>query len=163
MTIASTRTRGIIIAAAGIGLLVIVQLARSDSSEEKADVVSSECPEGQPGEHVAITTLIKAYAANELKAQNDYGDRPLIVTGTVKRISLDMSDEPVVTFATDELISPAARFCSGLEYQAAELVQGQDVALLCRDLHETLGTPGLKNCELANGDPVLDVATPAEN
>lgn len=49
---------------------------------------------------VTATELFNAYDSNEAAAQQRYGDRDLLVSGTVKSIDLDFMDKPNVLLET---------------------------------------------------------------
>ena len=109
--------------------------------------------DGQPNvadaRKVTIAELISAYARNEMAAQTEYGNQPLLVTGKVESIDLDISDEPVVRFVGDTMPSPSLRFLKGYGQQAATLQKGRPATFLCTKLSETMGAPSLSECTLA--------------
>lgn len=102
-----------------------------------------------PPIELTASQLAFAYESNEAKAQKELGDRPLMVSGTVSGVSLDMFDNPSVQLETaNQFISATARLTKASQEKATELSKGQKVKLLCTDVSEVLGTPFLKGCEL---------------
>jgi hypothetical protein len=103
--------------------------------------------QGPPIEASAIE-LLEAYEANEARAQAQYGDRPIAVTGVVKAIDLDLTDDPTVrlggkgsqydtaTLQLDEATAP----------KAVTLDKGQELRAVCSEVTEVIGTPILREC-----------------
>ena len=98
---------------------------------------------------VTATDLFNSYDANEAAAQQAYGGRSLLVTGTVASIDLDLFDEPIVLLRTpNEFMSAQASLTEEAQAQATGLRKGQAIELLCRDVSEVAGTPMLKDCDI---------------
>lgn len=103
------------------------------------------------GPPVVVTSLelAQAFAANEMAAQQQYGDRTLIVSGTVQSIELDFMDNPVVMLpGTDQFSNVQASLAEESHAAAAGLQKGQSVSVTCTDLSEVIGTPMLGDCTL---------------
>lgn len=82
-----------------------------------------------------------------MAAQQQYGDRPLLVSGRVTGITLDFADEPVVQLeGVNQFLDVQADLND--ETVAARLQKGQEVTLLCQDLSEVISAPMLGDCEL---------------
>jgi len=116
-------------------------------------------PSGQPASDsgkpadppmkVTAEELFKAYDDNEAAAQQKYGSRPLLVSGSVSKIDLDIVDNPVVMLRTSNEFMPAqAALADESKAKAPSLSKGEAVDLLCDDVSEVIGTPMLKNCVL---------------
>lgn len=116
----------------------------ADQSASEAANVASE-----PPLKVTAGQLYSAYAANEAAAQEQYGSRPLEVSGKVDSIDLDFSDNPDVLLATgNEYETARASLTEASRPRAASLSKGQAITLLCQDVGEVIGTPMLKDCDI---------------
>ncbi len=100
---------------------------------------------------IEVTTddLAKAYDENEMAAQQRFGGRWLRVTGTVRSIALDISDEPIVNFESSTLLPIQATFVDEAMASTGTLKKGQIATLFCSEVSEVLGTPMLGGCEIA--------------
>ena len=85
----------------------------------------------------------------EASAQQAYGKQPLLVTGKIKSIDLDFSDDPfLVLEGTNMFMGPQAQLDEESQKRAGSLGKGQTVELLCADVSEAVGTPMLKDCTI---------------
>jgi len=130
---------------------VIGTITDPDGGESRRDAADS----GTEGVAVVAPTevsameLFRAFQANELAAVAVYGDRPLLVSGTVTSVDLDFMDEPVVMLATDnEFMSAQLDFDDQDSTEISYLRVGQTVTALCLELSEVIGTPMLDDCTL---------------
>lgn len=144
------------------GMFVIGALMPKDTSTKTARVAGTpvsqdEINAGASGTRdrvnnalqVTAAELFNAYDSNEAAAQQRYGDRDLLVTGTVKSIDLDFMDKPNVLLETpNQFMSANASLTEESEGFAANLSKGQSVTLLCGDVSEAVGMPMLKKCEI---------------
>ncbi|WP_206364219.1 SHOCT domain-containing protein [Sphingomonas sp. UV9] len=124
-----------------IGMIAGGKGADSSTSAETAATV-------QP---VAVTAqqLFAAYDANEAAAQQTYGDKPLLVTGTVAGVDLGVTNEPHVLLRTsNEFMNAQATLTEASEPQATGLSKGQSITLLCAKVSEVIGTPMLSECDI---------------
>lgn len=84
-----------------------------------------------------------------IPAQQQYGDRPLEVTGTVTGITLDFSHDPVIQLAgLNQFQNVEAALAEASKAKAGSVSKGQSVTLACASVSEIVGTPMLKECEL---------------
>ncbi len=101
---------GIIIALGVIGTIFgpteeqkieMAEKREQDKIEEAAK--EREAAEGCRNSAVKVTAkeLFRAYEANEMAAQQTYGDKLLEVTGIIDGVDLDISDTPIVKLRTD--------------------------------------------------------------
>lgn len=98
---------------------------------------------------VTARDLAAAYEANEVAAQQQFGDRLLLVTGQVTGITLDLFDEPVVQMAgVNQFLSVQADLND--KNVAAALQKGQEISLLCEKVTEVISIPMLDECELVD-------------
>lgn len=140
--------KGCVVIAAIIVVLIVIGAIASGGGGSGASSTDSAKP-AVPPIAVTATELFEAYEANEAAAQEQYGKRPLLVSGTVKAIDLDFTDEPVVQLKTPNQFMPAqARLTEASQKNASSLAKGQDVKLLCGKVQEMAGTPMLSDCEL---------------
>lgn len=119
------------------------QQAAADAAAEK------EARLAAIGSATRVTSLqlSTAYQNNEVAAQQLFGDRPLLVTGTVTGVRLNFADEPVVELnSVNEFLSVQADLADA--NAAAGLRKGQKVTLLCQKVTEVVSAPMLADCEL---------------
>ena len=142
-------------AAKGCGILVLVLIVlavvgmiaggKGDNSSTPATETAATV---QP---VAVTAqqLFAAYDANEAAAQQTYGDKPLLVTGTVAGVDLGVTNEPHVLLRTsNEFMNAQASLTDASQQQATGLSKGQSITLLCAKVSEVIGTPMLSECAI---------------
>lgn len=147
-------------AAVGLGGLVLLY-AIGDFSETKqamegkaqreaaAAGAAKPADAGPPIVEISADTLQEAFAANEVAAKQKYGGSRLKVSGTIRNISLDYADEPVVTFHTGEALdSVIADFDKADAAAVAGLAKGQKLTVICDKLGEVMGSPMLDDCTL---------------
>lgn len=111
--------------------------------------VADAAPAEPPPATITARELYRAYDANEAAAQRRFGDRPLTVTGVIKSIELDYSDEPFLTLATGEMLATVrAELARAQQAKADGLRKGQSVKLTCASVSELMGSPQLKDCSI---------------
>lgn len=143
----SKATVGCLVLVGFIILLAIIG-GMSGGGDKTASADTSAAPAQAPTE-VTATELFNAYQANEAAAQQQYGDRPLLVTGVVNSIDLDFRDKPVVQLRTpNEFMSAGASLTEASQAKASGLAKGQSITLLCSGIGEVIGTPQLRECEI---------------
>lgn len=108
---------------------------------------------------VTATELFNAYQNNEASAQGYFGNRKLLVSGTVDKVSLDFMDDPVVGLRTpNQFMSAQAALAEDAESEASNFNPGDKVRLICENVSEVAATPMLKECRTAplgtKGQPV---------
>ncbi|WP_336979883.1 OB-fold protein [Altererythrobacter fulvus] len=143
---------GLIIVGAFILLGIVGSMVGGDGSSTSGGSSSGDSAapaNAEPPTEVTAQELFKAYEANEAAAQQQYGDRPLLVSGTIERIDLDFMDKPVVVLRTsNEFQSAQASLTEDSQPKAASLSKGQHVKLLCQDVSEVVGSPMLADCDI---------------
>ena len=98
---------------------------------------------------VTAIELYGAYQANEARAQRDYGNRPLEVTGTVESISLGLGDEPFLElFTGNQFMAAHVELTKEGQAASVDLSRGDEVRLLCEGVSEIGGRPMLKDCAI---------------
>jgi len=113
-------------------------------AEEKKAVVAETAT---PPTEVTAQELFAAYDANEARAQQTYGNRPLRVSGVVSAVTLDLMDKPTVTLATENQFQSVTILNSeSVEARAADLDKGDQITALCGGVSEVVGSPVLKEC-----------------
>lgn len=101
-----------------------------------------------PARRASIKELFDAYEANEMRAQQEYGAQPIIVTGTVRGVDLDLTDDPVVRLEDGEYRLNAYFDKDNGGAATGNLVKGQVVTVQCAETSEVLGTPGIQQCQV---------------
>lgn len=135
-----------IAAAAVVGLIIIAVIAGGGDSGSSAPETAAVATPPLP---VTATELFNAYESNEAAAQQQYGDRPLLVSGTVDGVDLDFRERPVVKLKTpNQFMSAQANLTDNSVPKASELSSGQPISLRCAGVSEVIGTPMLKDCDI---------------
>lgn len=145
-----------------VGLFVLGSLLPDPTPEQLAEMEAKEAAEEQAeiqqkateaiariDQAVKVTSvqLAQAYAANEAAAQLDYGDKLLLVSGVVTDITLDFSDDPMISMpGLDEFTDVNVALAD--KEAAASLSKGQTIEVLCERVSEVLGSPQLRECSL---------------
>lgn len=137
----------------GLFVLLMVIGAMSGGGETSATGDATEEAEvaapAAPPVEVTAQALEAAYQANEMAAQQQYGEATLLVTGMINSIQLDFSDDPyLVLTGSNPYMGPQAHLADNSKAAAASLTKGQQVTLLCDGVGEVVGTPMLKDCQL---------------
>ena len=133
-----------------LGLIFVVSLfGVSDQGSDTARSPEASAAVAAQATKVTARDLAAAYEANEASAQQAYGKQPLLVTGKIKSIDLDFSDDPfLVLEGTNMFMGPQAQLDEESQKRAGSLGKGQTVELLCADVSEAVGTPMLKDCTI---------------
>lgn len=103
---------------------------------------------------ITCSALYKEFQANEFKTIRKYKDKSLVITGNIKNIQADYSDNAQIVLATGTgafsmsscTLSPSP---SNQDF-ASELQIGTFVKLKCSDISEVIGSPTASKCTLAN-------------
>lgn len=98
---------------------------------------------------VTAEELWTAFDRNEVRAKQAYGDRALLISGTIDSVTLDFMDEPVVSLVTpNQFMSVQLDFDKADVAQVGDLEAGYRIRALCNELSEVAGTPMLDDCTL---------------
>lgn len=131
-----------------IALIVIISAISGGGNGSKE--ASSTAPVASASAlKVTASQLAQAYESNEAAAQQNYGDRPLEVSGVIHSIDLDIMDKPfLVLDAAGSFLGAQMHLTEASQARAATLAKGQKVTAVCQKVREIAGTPMLDNCEL---------------
>jgi hypothetical protein len=149
--------------AAVIGIIVLLviigSLAPDPSTGNSTAAEGGMVPNGELPLEVTATQLFGAYENNEASAQSYFGDRKLLVSGTVDKVMLDFTDDPIVLLRTpNQFMSVQAALADDAKGEAGNFSRGDKAKLLCENISEVIGTPMLKDCRAApagiKGQPV---------
>ena len=126
-------------------LVVIAMFSKKPNAASSTDAASGSKPVA-----VAVTArdLEAAYAANEPQAQQQYGNQPLLVSGTIESIQLDFADKPYLVLRGNNFLGPQAHLGDDSQAKAGSLHKGQKIELLCQGVSEVVTVPMLSDCEL---------------
>ncbi|MBZ1392289.1 OB-fold putative lipoprotein [Psychrobacter pacificensis] len=133
-----------------IALFIIGLIFGSDDAETTTTSTSSETVAEAPTETATPVTaqeIFEAYDNNEVAADQQYKDKPLLVTGKVSGISSDFMDDAQVQLATsNEFMDVMASGDDTFNSAAATLSKGQKITMLCQGGGEVVGSPMLSDC-----------------
>lgn len=98
---------------------------------------------------VDAVSLWKDYNANEVRADDKYKGRSLIISGKVQSIDKDFLDNLVVRLRSpNQFMATHANFAAEERDKVAQLAKGDSVLLNCVVDGLLLGSPVLRNCKL---------------
>lgn len=128
------------------------------TSNEAASPTATE-EQGEIPVAVTANELFNAYQSNEASAQGYFGNRKLLVTGTVDKVALDLFDNPEILLRTsNQFMSAHADLADEAKDSAGDYGPGDKVRLLCDGVREVASIPMLKDCRKApdglKGEPV---------
>ncbi|MGK2908743.1 MAG: OB-fold protein [Sphingobium sp.] len=133
-----------------IGCLVLVgivlTLAMCAGGGEKEKVKPADEASAIP---VTAEGLFNAYASNEARAQQQYGDKVLKVTGKVASIDLGLGDKPTIALVSpNEFMPVTINNSDSVTATATRLNKGDDLSAICTDVSEMAGRPYLDGCTI---------------
>jgi hypothetical protein len=148
----------LVVIAVFFGLAVIGSLLPEPTQEEKIAAAAERIAE-QEAEmaadaekrssaiKVTANQLFEAYQANEMAAQQRFGDQAIEVSGRIAGVELDFSDDPVIRLATsNQFMSVSVYLTDENKNLAASYNKGDNVSFLCEDVSEVISMPQLKDC-----------------
>jgi hypothetical protein len=131
------------------GIIGLVWLANQCSTSPSDLQQSQQTSEVLPIISVSASELVKAYDENEVRAQQDYGNHILDVTGVVGSITLDITNDPSISFdVSGTLTGVSVDFAEGQSQFVAELKKGQTITVRCNEISELVARPVLRGCVL---------------
>lgn len=99
---------------------------------------------------VTAMQLGEAYAASEAQAQARYGNRDLVVTGTVTLVTTDPANNAVIRMkGSDELHDVFLTLFEGEKARAQHVEKGSRLTLRCEGATLVIGSPTLDGCTFA--------------
>ena len=123
------------------------QIAAERDSKERAEKEAQVAELISSATVVTAEELFNAYSQNEVAAKNRYGDRALLISGTIDSVTLDFADEPVVSLQTaNQFMSVQLDFDEDDAQAVSGLNSGQQFQALCNEVTEVAGTPMLDDC-----------------
>jgi tRNA_anti-like len=142
---------GIIIVVVLVILAVLFGPSKEEVAQQKAVSAKQEASDAQAERASAIKVtardLSREMKANEIAALKKYEGQLIEVSGTIKSIDADFSDDPVLQLDSGEMFEfVAVNLGSGQTYYAAKLQKGQKVVMLCKALREAIGSAQLSDC-----------------
>lgn len=134
-----------------VGLVVIAMIFGDDKKGSSSGSSSSESAESAPTVEPYRTTareLAAAYEENEVATDMRIDKRPVEITGVVKAITKDFTDDVVIQLATsNQFMSASINLADGHESTAANLKKGQKVTFLCQKMMSLMGSPAGRDCQ----------------
>lgn len=129
------------------------QLAEREAKKdaEEAEEAKQRLAEAQQKVDEALSVssrdLAAAYEANEVRAQQQFGGKTLLVSGRVTGVTLDFADNPVVQMdGVNQFLAVQADLND--DDAAAALNKGDKISILCEKVTEVISAPMLSDCEL---------------
>ena len=131
-------------------LLLVIGVLNSPSGQSShMGDTDAASPTAVPPVRVTAVDLARAYDANEVQAQNEYGGQTLEVSGVVTGITLDMFSNPVVQMrGVNEFLPVQASFDKSYSGRLGTLSKGQVVTVRCTSVTEVISAPMLGDCTL---------------
>jgi hypothetical protein len=147
-------TGAVVVALMAIGLIFgdnKPSTAEAKIKEESAQ--AGNAPNAQPVATPALVvtakTLGKAYEDNEAAADQQYKDKALEVSGSIKAIIKGPFDEVIVELKSgNEFLGVQAQLIKADEIKAAQLKKGQTIKLHCNGAGEVASIPMLDECTI---------------
>lgn len=126
--------------------------AAEDEAEQAEELANREAEARATRDAATPVTAMElwsAYSQNEVAAQSAYGNRPLLISGTIDSITLDFMDEPVVGLQTgNQFQSVQLDFDESDAPAISSLRVGQNIEAICNEISEVVGTPMLDDCTI---------------
>jgi hypothetical protein len=112
---------------------------------EQAGIVSQ--PSGELVPIIKATKILKDYQRNELKAEKDYSDKEIIVTGTIDTVKTTIGGTAYLSLNAGEMFETILASFKG-EYKEAlsNLLPGEQYTMRCKCQGVTLGALHLADC-----------------
>lgn len=102
-----------------------------------------------PGMKVSVAEIARAWRANEVAAEQTYGHTALEITGTVTRVTTNMTSQAVVSLQTPvEGDDMRAFMADDARAQAGDMMPGQKITLHCGPAKALLSKPFVSECRL---------------
>ncbi|MFC7419365.1 hypothetical protein ACFQNF_05680 [Iodobacter arcticus] len=147
-------TGAVIVALITIGLIFgdnKPNTAEAKIKEEQAHASNTPNPQPVAAPALAVTakTLGKAYEDNEAAADQQYKDKVLEVSGSIKSITKGPFDEVVVELKSgNDFLGVQAKLNKTDEAKAGQLKKGQAIKLHCTGAGEVTSIPMLDECTI---------------
>lgn len=139
-----------------IGIGAVMVLGWFGSQQEQADkaarvaAADGNATDGKVMIPLTAEQLRAEFAANEVGAKARYQGKRVRIEGVVERVTLDITNTPTISFATDQRFDVVNVYVD--KEQSAEvgvLAKGQKLAVVCDKVDEVLATPIGRDCVLA--------------
>lgn len=112
---------------------------------------------------ISASELFKEYEKNEVRADQYYKGKQLLVTGKVESISSNLFDEPEVNLKTSSFFGFVnVEFKSSQKNRVLDLDKGQSIQILCTGAGEVLGFPMLTDCIFYDQPKNIEIKTEEE-
>lgn len=98
--------------------------------------------------HTSANNLQTEYEKNEVAADQQFKDKTLLVSGKVKEIAKDFTDDIVIRLqgGTNPFMTPNVHMEDGYIDYSAQLEKGQTIHLICKGNGKIVGSAMLKEC-----------------
>jgi hypothetical protein len=133
-----------------IVLLVVVSNIGDSTSSTGSTATSQEAEQVVPIK-VSAEALRKAYATNQVSADQQYEDKLVEISGTVDTIGKDILDEAYITFETKEQYAfdkVQCMFSASEENSIANFKKGQSIVVHGKVSGVVISGPIVRNCKV---------------
>lgn len=131
-------------------ILSVAMCSGDDDSVDTKGVAKGTNPQADntpPPTETTAMELARAYEANEAAAQKKFGDRPLLISGTVTGVKLDAADDPIIEMqGVNQFLGVRLELAEAAKARADTVNKGQKLTLLCEEVSEVMAIPNLKGC-----------------
>lgn len=134
-----------------IAIIVVIGVIGSQVGPSNNSSNNSGTPDASAPAPIAVTSvqLAEAYSANEVAAQNTYGDKTLDVTGIVTGVTLDFMNDPVLQMqSVNQFLPVQASFDKSFKDKLAAYAKGERVTVRCTKITEVISAPMLSDCSI---------------
>lgn len=132
----------------GIAVLGTAGAAKVAADEQaKDEKVQVAAEQGTPEVTITAGELAAAYKDNEMRANAAYKDKIIKISGVVRSIDSDLTDQAVVHLEGGDLLGVSLHDVP--QEVAIELDKGSEVTFVCIGGGEVVGSPVLNKCRAA--------------
>lgn len=134
-------------------IVFIMVVANSGDSTTGTEQTSTSQEAQQPVAAIKVTAevLRKAYATNQVSADQQYEDKLVEISGTVDTIGKDILDEAYITFEAKEQYAfdkVQCMFSASEENSIANFKKGQSVVVQGKVSGVVISGPIIRNCKV---------------
>lgn len=103
-----------------------------------------------PIKHASASQIINAYKNNEPRAERDYRNKTVLITGTVRKIEQSITGTNYLVFRTGDFSQLRADFDDSQNDAALDIDPGDSVSIICTVKGTSLGVTSADDCSFSN-------------